>query len=63
MTDLNPSHNLPYPSFINWALGLLTVEGESRTVRFVHLTIKEYLSTNSSQYFPDGHQLLAKKPA
>jgi hypothetical protein len=43
MTDLNPSHNLPYPSFVNWALGLLTVESESRTVRFVHLTIKEYL--------------------
>jgi ankyrin repeat protein len=59
MADLDPKQDLPYPSFIELALGLLTVEGVRRIVRFSHLTIKEYLTTHSSQYFPDGHQLLA----
>jgi ankyrin repeat domain-containing protein 50 len=60
MTDLNPKWDLPYPSFIEAALGLLTVEDERGIIRFTHLTIKEYLSNHSSQYFPGGHQLLAK---
>jgi ankyrin repeat protein len=52
--------DLPYASFINSSLGLLTVEGKSDTVRFVHLTFKEYLSDRALQYFPDGHVLLAQ---
>jgi ankyrin repeat protein len=59
MADLDPNQDLPYPSFIELALGLLTVEGVRRIVRFSHLTIKEYLTTHSSQYFPEGHKLLA----
>jgi ankyrin repeat protein len=59
MTDLNPARDLPYPSFIELALGLLVVEGKEHIVRFAHLTIKEYLSAHSYEYFPDGHQLLA----
>jgi ankyrin repeat protein len=62
MTDLNPDRDLPYASFIDLALGLLrvTVEGERHIVRFTHLSIKEYLSAHSHEYFPDGHQLLAR---
>jgi hypothetical protein len=62
MTDLNPDQDLPYPYFLDLALGLLrvTVEGERRIIRFAHLTIKEYLSMHSSEYFPDGHQLLVQ---
>jgi ankyrin repeat protein len=60
MTDLDPKRQLPFPSFIDWALGLLVVDSEQRRVRFAHLTIKDYLADHSLQYFPDGHQLLAR---
>jgi hypothetical protein len=60
MMDLNLPGDLPFPSFIEGAQGLLTVEGERGIVRFTHMTIKEYLSDHSSQYFPGGHQLLAE---
>jgi ankyrin repeat domain-containing protein 50 len=60
MTDLDPKRQLPFPSFIDFALGLVVVDSEERTVRFAHLTIKDYLADHSLQYFPDGHGLLAR---
>jgi hypothetical protein len=60
MTDLDPKRQLPFPSFIDWALGLVVVDSEKRNVRFAHLTIKDYLADHSLQYFPDGHGLLAR---
>jgi ankyrin repeat protein len=60
MTDLDPKRQLPFPSFIDWALGLVVVDSEERNVRFAHLTIKDYLADHSLQYFPDGHGLLAR---
>ena len=60
MTDLDTKRQLPFPSFINWALGLLAVDSEQGRVRFAHLTIKDYLTEHSLQYFPDGHSLLAR---
>jgi ankyrin repeat domain-containing protein 50 len=60
MTDLDPKRQLPFPSFIDWALGLLVVDSEERIVRFAHLTIKDYLADHRLQYFPDGHGLLAR---
>jgi hypothetical protein len=59
MTDLDPKCQLPFPSFIDWALGLVVVDSKQR-VRFAHLTIKDYLADHSLQYFPDGHGLLAR---
>jgi ankyrin repeat domain-containing protein 50 len=60
MTDLDPKRQLPFPSFIDFALGLVVVDSKERTVRFAHLTIKDYLADHSLQYFPDGHELLAR---
>jgi hypothetical protein len=60
MTDLDPKRQLSFPSFIDWALGLLVVDSEQSLVRFAHLTIKDYLANHSPKYFPDGHGLLAK---
>jgi ankyrin repeat protein len=60
MTDLDPKRQLPFPSFIDWTLGLLVLDSEERIVRFAHLTIKDYLTKHSLQYFPDGHGLLAR---
>jgi hypothetical protein len=60
MTDLDPKRQLPFPSFIDFALGLVVVDSEERTVRFAHLTIKDYLADHSLQYFPDRHGLLAR---
>jgi hypothetical protein len=57
MVDLNPLQQLPSPSFLDSALGILVVDSE-KTVRFAHLTMKDYLS----QQFQDtnGHLLLAR---
>jgi ankyrin repeat protein len=60
MTDLDPKRQLPFPSFIDWALGLVVVDSEKRIVRFAHLTIKDYLADHSLQYFSDRHVLLAR---
>jgi hypothetical protein len=60
MTDLDPKRQLPFASFIDWALGLLILDSEENTVRFAHLTIKDYLRDNVSFYFSDGHSLLAR---
>jgi ankyrin repeat domain-containing protein 50 len=60
MTDLDPKRQLPFPSFIDFALGLVVVDSKERTVRFAHLTIKDYLADHILQYFPDGHGLLAR---
>jgi ankyrin repeat protein len=62
MRDLDTKRQLPFPSFIDWALGLLVVDHHpwGSTVRFAHLTIKDYLSEHISQYFPDGYGLLAR---
>jgi ankyrin repeat protein len=63
MKDLDTKRQLPFPSFIDLALGLLVVDHNGLwgdTVRFAHLTIKDYLSEHASQYFPDGHAPLAR---
>jgi ankyrin repeat domain-containing protein 50 len=60
MTDLDPKRQLPFPSFIDFALGLVVVDSKERTVRFAHLTIKDYLADHIPQYFPDRHGLLAR---
>jgi ankyrin repeat protein len=65
MQDLDCDLDLPpSQSFLDSALGLLTVVRQSenhqlQVVHFSHLTIKDYLSEHSSQYFPDGHAPLA----
>jgi ankyrin repeat domain-containing protein 50 len=60
MTDLDPKRQLPFPSFIDWTLGLLVLDSKERIVRFAHLTIKDYLADHSLRYFPDRHVLLAR---
>jgi ankyrin repeat protein len=64
MKDLDCELDLPpSQSFLDSALGLLSVaQGwhNRQLVRFSHFTIKDYLSHHSSQYFPDGHILLAQ---
>jgi hypothetical protein len=62
MRDLDPKRQLPFPSFIDWALGLLIVDRQlgGDTVRFAHLTLKDYLTEHSPEYFPDGHSLMAR---
>jgi hypothetical protein len=64
MKDLDCELDLPpSQSFLDSALGLLTATQRwdyCLVVRFSHLTIKDYLSRYSSQYFPDGHLPLAQ---
>jgi hypothetical protein len=60
MTDLDIRRQLPFPSFIDSTLGLLAVDSVENTVRFAHLTVKEYLVENTSRYFVDRHSLLAR---
>jgi hypothetical protein len=60
MRDLDSKRDLPFPSFTDCALGLLVVDSKEKTVRFVHSTIRDYLTKHSLQYFPDGHVLLAR---
>jgi ankyrin repeat protein len=64
MQDLDCELDLPLSlSFLDSALGLLTVVKGWRSdqiVRFSHLTVKDYLSDLSSQYFPDGDVCLAR---
>jgi ankyrin repeat protein len=63
MKDLDCDVDLPpSQSFLDCTLGLLTVVQQSENrhvVHFSHLTIKDYLSDHSSEYFPDGHATLA----
>jgi ankyrin repeat protein len=58
MTDLDTKRQLPYPSVIDRALGLLVVDSDGQTVRFTHLTVKDYLLKHN--YFPEGHSFLAR---
>jgi hypothetical protein len=58
--DLNPTRQLPLSSFLDSALGLLVVDSVEQTVRFAHLTVKDYLVAHTSRYFSDEHSLLAK---
>jgi hypothetical protein len=60
MIDLDPRGQLPYSSILDSALGLLVVDSVEQTVRFAHLTVKDFLAKHTSRYFPDGHSLLAR---
>jgi ankyrin repeat protein len=58
--DLDPDLDLPSSFIIDTTLGLLTVDNERQTVRFTHLTVKDYLTEHAESYFPLGHSLLAE---
>jgi hypothetical protein len=60
MADLNLRSQLPFSSFLDSALSLLAVDSVDKTVRFAHLTAKDYLAEHTSRYFPTSHSLLAK---
>jgi ankyrin repeat domain-containing protein 50 len=60
MVDMIPRSQLPFSSFLDSALGLLAVDSVDKTVRFAHLTAKDYLAEHTSRYFPMGHSLLAR---
>jgi hypothetical protein len=59
-TDLDIRRQLPFPSLIDSTLGLLVVDSVEKTVRFAHLTAKDYLVEHTSRYFANRHSLLAK---
>ena len=52
---------IPKPKrILDCCLGLVIVDEETLTVRFVHYTLEEYFKTNFDMYFPNGHSTAAE---
>ncbi|KAF8423279.1 hypothetical protein EV426DRAFT_574568 [Tirmania nivea] len=45
---------------LDCCLGLVIVDEETLTVRFVHYTLEEYFKTHFDTYFPNGHSTAAE---
>jgi len=52
---------IPKPKrLLDCCLGLVVVDEETLTVRFVHYTLEEYFKTHFNTYFPNGHSTAAE---
>jgi ankyrin repeat domain-containing protein 50 len=60
MTDIDPDLDLPPYSFTDSTFGLLSVDNDSKLVRFSHSTVRHYLTHHAELYFPSRHALLAQ---
>jgi len=58
-TDLDPENVPALRTVISSCLGLITVEGSSSTVRLVHFTLQEYLSSDQT-LFHSPHSAIAE---
>jgi len=58
-TDLDHENFPEIGTILACSLGLITVEASSSTVRFVHFTLHEYLSSNPS-LFQSPHSMIAE---
>jgi len=61
-TDLDEDEIPAQKRILDCCLGLVVVDEETMTVRFVHYTLEEYFKRdkNSITYFPDHHKLAAQ---
>ncbi|KAI0254446.1 hypothetical protein BJV78DRAFT_918834 [Lactifluus subvellereus] len=57
--DLSPEDLLSTSSILDSSLGLVAIDAEEKTARFIHTTLKDFLDINSSDYFPDSHSRLS----
>ena len=57
-TDLDPDNIPPQDTVLRSCLGLAVVDAETSTVRLIHYTLQEYLSSPS--ILPDTHQTLGQ---
>ena len=53
-TEFNADNIPPLKSLLDCCLGLVVVDDETLTVRFVHYTLEEYFRDNSKVEFPNG---------
>ena len=58
-TELDPKNIPTLRILLSSCLGLLTVEGSSSTVRLVHFTLQEHLSSHPT-LFPSPHSIIAE---
>ena len=59
-TELD-AHNIPsQKALLDYCLGLVVVDDETLTVRFVHYTLEEYFCHNARTEFPDGSSSIAE---
>ena len=59
-TELD-AHNIPsQKALLDYCLGLVVVDDETQTVRFVHYTLEEYFRHNARTEFPDGPSSIAE---
>ena len=45
---------------ISVSAGLVTLDGQSRTIRLVHFTVEEYFRETGQKWFPDAHSQIAE---
>ncbi|KAF8417386.1 hypothetical protein EV426DRAFT_376156 [Tirmania nivea] len=54
-SELDPDNIPSRKTFLDACLGLVTVDEETLTIRFVHYTLEEHFRKNSNAYFPSDH--------
>ncbi|KAI5783940.1 ankyrin repeat-containing domain protein [Peziza echinospora] len=59
-TERNESNVPCRETILKTCLGLVMVDEETSTVRFVHFTLEEHFKQHGRRYFPNGHSNLAE---
>ena len=59
-TEFNEDNILPRKALLDYCLGLVLVDEETSTVRFVHYTLEEYFRKYASDQFPNGCSYIAE---
>lgn len=59
-TELDRDNMPPLETLLGSCLGLVHLDEETWTVRFVHYSLEEYFKERSTIYFPDGNCFAAK---
>ncbi|KAF8453547.1 hypothetical protein BDZ91DRAFT_49099, partial [Kalaharituber pfeilii] len=57
---LDPDNFPSKSTLLHCCCGLVTVDNETSTVRLVHYTLQEYFNLYEKEYFPCGHNLIAR---
>lgn len=50
----------PEKTIVNSCFGLVIVDKETETIRFVHFTLEEYFRAHSDEFFPNGYSSVAE---
>ena len=59
-TEFDADNIPPRKAVLNSCLGLVVVDDETKTVRFMHFTLEEYFRDNAQTEFPDGYSFIAE---